>query len=230
MLEPYNKTKQILIGLDLGQSQDYTALSIIEIQQRFSPILSKAGVLQFDYGKYEKDGELLHYIRHLTRFPLGTTYPDIVRMVYKLFFDLYNNHKIKPTLIIDSTGVGKPVFDMFTEAELKPKGITITGGNNVNREGNIFNVPKRDLVGVLQVLFQNNRIKISGSLPTKKTLYDELINFRVKISETGHDSYEAWRSRDHDDMVLSVAVACWYAERSQNRRVRSISKGDLGMR
>jgi len=29
---------------------------------------------------------------------------------------------------------------------------------------------------------------------------------------TGHDSYEAWREGDHDDIVLSLAVACWSAE------------------
>ncbi len=30
---------------------------------------------------------------------------------------------------------------------------------------------------------------------------------------TAHDSYEAWREGDHDDLVLSVAMACWAGER-----------------
>jgi hypothetical protein len=29
---------------------------------------------------------------------------------------------------------------------------------------------------------------------------------------TGNDSYEAWREGIHDDLVLSVALACWFAE------------------
>jgi hypothetical protein len=36
----------------------------------------------------------------------------------------------------------------------------------------------------------------------------------VKINiSTAHDSYEAWREGDHDDLVLSVALACWAGER-----------------
>jgi len=36
----------------------------------------------------------------------------------------------------------------------------------------------------------------------------------VKINlATGHDSYEAWREGDHDDLVLAVAMACWTGER-----------------
>jgi hypothetical protein len=32
----------------------------------------------------------------------------------------------------------------------------------------------------------------------------------VNIS-TAHDSYEAWREGDHDDLVLATALACWRA-------------------
>jgi hypothetical protein len=30
---------------------------------------------------------------------------------------------------------------------------------------------------------------------------------------TGHESPEAWRERDHDDLVLAVALAVWCGER-----------------
>ena len=44
----------------------------------------------------------------------------------------------------------------------------------------------------------------------KDVLVKELLNFRVKINiSTAHDSYEAWREGDHDDLVLSVALSCW---------------------
>ncbi len=35
---------------------------------------------------------------------------------------------------------------------------------------------------------------------------------KINIS-TAHDSYEAWREGDHDDLVLAVAMACWAGER-----------------
>lgn len=30
--------------------------------------------------------------------------------------------------------------------------------------------------------------------------------------ETGHDSYEHYRSSDKDDLVLALSMACWGAE------------------
>jgi hypothetical protein len=45
-------------------------------------------------------------------------------------------------------------------------------------------------------------------------LVKELENFKVKVStRTAHDSYEAWRESDHDDLVLALALACWWRER-----------------
>ena len=32
---------------------------------------------------------------------------------------------------------------------------------------------------------------------------------------TGHDAYEAWREKDHDDEVLAVALGCWVGEQLQ---------------
>ena len=34
------------------------------------------------------------------------------------------------------------------------------------------------------------------------------------------DSYEAWSAGNHDDLVLSVALACWAGERYLRRRMR----------
>jgi len=51
-------------------------------------------------------------------------------------------------------------------------------------------------------------------LADAETLKKELLNVRVKIYiATPHDSYEVWREGDHDDLVLSVALACWAGER-----------------
>ena len=85
-------------------------------------------------------------------------------------------------------------------------------------------MPKRDLVGALQILLQNEQLKSPTGINLKDELIAELQNFKVKLSaESGYDSYEHWRSGDHDDLVLSVAMACWYAERPKPvHRARSI--------
>lgn len=66
----------------------------------------------------------------------------------------------------------------------------------------------------LQVQLQAGGLKIAGQLPEAKILVEELLAFKVKIDpKTAHDSYEAWREGVHDDLVLAVALASWYAEK-----------------
>jgi hypothetical protein len=40
-------------------------------------------------------------------------------------------------------------------------------------------------------------------------LAEELAAFRVKITLAGNETFEAWRERDHDDLVLAVAMALY---------------------
>jgi hypothetical protein len=192
------------VGLDLGQAQDYTALSIVEAH----PTIKKYRVSDYDPIREIECLPLSFDVSYLKRYALGTSYPAIVEDVSQKVRQLN-----KRVFTIDQTGVGRPVFDLFEGAGLKPLGITITGSDIVHGEGRQWRVPKRDLVGILQVAVQAGRLKVAKKLPEAKTLVDEFLNFRVKINlKTAHDSYEAWREGVHDDLVLSVALACWTAE------------------
>lgn len=155
-------------------------------------------------------------IANLERIPLGTSYPDIVRRTGQ-YLERLNHEVTSPQLAIDATGVGRAVFDLFREAKYRPRAITITGGDKVSQDRNSFRVPKRDLVGVLQRAFQTGRLKIYRELPMASVFIEELMNFRVKISGSGHDSYEAWREGVHDDLVLAAAIALWSAEYDRTR-------------
>jgi hypothetical protein len=176
---------KFFLGLDLGQSSDYTALSVLD---RVNP-----------------SNESFYHVRHLERVR-GVPYPEIVRKVT----DIMQSPALagQADLVVDQTGVGAPVVDLFRQAGLDPVGVLIHGGDKASHEGGTWRVPKRDLVGSLQVLFQGGRLKISKKLPLASVLQAELLNFKVKIDpKTAHDSYSAWREQDHDDLVLSVAMA-----------------------
>jgi hypothetical protein len=184
------------VGLDLGQSSDFTALSVLE--------------------QVKSNREPDYYLRRLERVR-GLDYPAIVRKVARVMKsrELISN----ATLIIDQTGVGRPVFDLFVQAGLNPIGVSITGGDSTSNIGREWHVPKRDLVSVLQIMLQNERLKISNRLKLADALQSELLNFQMKISDAGHDSYAAKGSL-HDDLILSVALAAWYASRQlQNQSI-----------
>ena len=221
---------KLLMGLDLGQARDYTALAIIE------KVMPPAGDDAGDVPFYEKKPpafpppvgggaaepakqEPQFHVRYLERFPLGTPYPDVVRRVTEGKKELEASSGGTVPLVVDATGVGLPVVDLFKEAKLRPISVWIHGGETVSQEGRTYRVPKRDLAGVLQVLFQSGRIKVARGLREAETLMRELQNFKVKINiQAGHDSYEAWREGDHDDLVLAVALACWYGLRRKGPR------------
>jgi len=105
---------------------------------------------------------------------------------------------------------------MLREAEIYPAAVFITGGDTVHQDGKEYRVPKRDLVGAVQVLLQTERLKIASSLKEASTLTAELLAFKVNINAKGHDHYGHdvgdWRENPHDDLVPAVALACWLGE------------------
>jgi hypothetical protein len=58
-------------------------------------------------------------------------------------------------------------------------------------------------------------LRIAKTLPLAETLRKEIDTFTVKISSSGHESYEAWREQDHDDLVLALALALWSTRRTE---------------
>jgi hypothetical protein len=185
---------KFIVGLDLGQAADFSTLAVIEV------VATKP--LQLE-------------CRHLARYPLGTLYPAIVSDVATLLTTppLMVQGR-SPALIVDSTGVGRPVIDMFTAARLHPIAAIITGGDTTTHDGNYWRIPKRDLVAAVQAPLQSGLLKFADSLPLIEVLVKEMMDFRVKISANAHDSYGAlWREGSHDDLIFSVMLACWWARR-----------------
>lgn len=209
-----------IIGVDLGQSSDYTALCVLECTGRETGRFTHGRGA--NTGRGWRAGEVSpvyehHYaVRFLERLPIGTPYPVQVARVKELWQRLKAEHNAYPTLVVDQTGVGRPVVDMLRAAALAPAAVTITGGDTVARDGQDWRAPKRDLVSVVQVLLQTKRLKIARDLGEAQTLTAELLAFKVSISLKGHDSYGndvgPWRENPHDDLVLAVALAAWYAE------------------
>lgn len=211
-----------LIGVDLGQAQDYTALCVLERARRDTGRTERTlGGTSLAFRMVEHpQHENVYSVRHLERLPLGTPYPAQVERVVRLHADVAALTKdrvdrTQPQLVVDQTGVGRPVVDMLRKAGLKSlNAVTITAGDTASRDGREHRVPKRELVSVLQVLLQTDRLGIADSLDHAVTLTKELLAFKVKFSDKGHDTYgNDWRENPHDDMVLAVALATWAGER-----------------
>jgi hypothetical protein len=206
---PTTPVTRYVVGLDLGQSADYTAVAVLG--WNCTPDVAKP----------------VYQVGHLERFPLGTKYPDIVRSVAELCRrpEMAGNWQLVP----DATGVGRPVVDMFREAlseyPRRVHPITITGGSSASSSAVGTHVPKRDLVVTLKVLLESQRIEFAGRWPETADLIRETLAFQVKITNAANDTYGAWREGTHDDLVLAVAMAAWYAERKGQPKVARSRQG-----
>jgi hypothetical protein len=203
-------TRHFTVGLDLGQSVDPTAVAIIEKVR--TPVLTRGKVP--DRIPYV----VTYGCRHLERLPLRMTYPDIVLHVRQMMATAPLTGDSK--LVIDASGVGRPIFDLFKEAGLRPAGVVITGGDGWSEDCGMFRVSKQLLVSQLTRATHSGAICIAAELPEAHALRAELSDFRMNTTMSGSATFGA-RSGRHDDLVLALAVGLWHAtlNRSQTEGI-----------
>lgn len=213
------------LGLDLAQVSDYNALVALrrerEIPEPFKP-RAATHWHELELPKPPAPPSPSRYYGNIVeRFQLGLSYTTLVDVVRAMFLD---PGLAGQTLVVDGTGVGRPVVDLFRKAKINCRlmPVTITGSAvsaalgkvNVDEWG-YWHVPKKELVGCVQVLLGTGRLEVAPTLPHAATLVHELKNFHYKINtQTAHVSYENWRDAEHDDMVLAASLAAWAGERA----------------
>jgi len=109
-------------------------------------------------------------------------------------------------LVMDSTGVGEPIFDDFRAGGVDVRGYHFTEGS------------KRRLVENLIVEMEAGRV----GLADVGVLIGELESFRYKMNRSGRVSYEG-PSGGHDDCVMALALAVWGRKRESTRPARVLA-------
>ncbi len=198
------------LGLDVGKVNDPSALCVLERRLKFQP--GPHSPAHPDYGATR----LRYSVRHLERLPLGTSYPAVADRVAAIADKLPLQE-----IVVDITGVGRPVLDMLREKVLGVQltGVHFTGGEKATSPDNrVWNVPKKDLVSGLVVMFQSKELLIAEGLPDAPVLVKELVNFRQFLSATGYASFgNDGKEAQHDDYVSACALAAWRAYRRAPR-------------
>jgi hypothetical protein len=206
-----------VIGVELGQVSDVTAIAIVqsltltflrseEIRER--RWVSVRPVYQGPDGKEVRDHPPVNFaLRHLERIPSGVSYPEIVSRVESLQRQLS-----KPVTVLDATGVGKAAVELFRKSGFYASVFTLTAGDQMTQDGSYYRIPKKDVISSTQVLLQTGRLKIARSLPHAALLARELVNFRFKVGQDRSEDVLDWREGPDDDLVLALAIAAWEAE------------------
>ncbi len=185
---------EFFVGLDLGQSRSHAALAVVE------------------------QGAVLR-LRHLERMARGTAYPEVVERVE----EVVRSRALagRKHVVVDATGVGRPVVDLLRRARLRCRlwAATITSGKRVTRGGGRYGAPKRELIEGVRELLRTGRLEIAAELEDMERLREEMLGMRVRRTAAGHEKYGARRG-GHDDLVLAVALAGWGAGQGGEDGVR----------
>ena len=194
----FTREIEYYFGLDLGQKKSFSAIAIVERtveRERYHNPVTYAQ-------EWEDLGPAQQAVRHLERFPLETSYVDVVDRVKQMLW-----HKelrgSKTKLVVDATGAGAPVVDLFRrDREITQvcdlTAMTITSGAQATkgRGPGDWMVPKQDLMSGLALMFEERRILIARGLAESRQLVEELVRYGRE------DGYR-------DDLALALAMACW---------------------
>jgi len=200
VLVPFNRNSEYgerySLGLDLGKERDYTALVAVRRLHRSS-----------------ENKPPLFQVPAIRRFELGTLYPEMVLQVREILC----RHPFRgATLVIDKTGVGTAIADLFEVTGISPVKVTITGGGKTTFEGRDWHVPKNELISCVGAALHTDTLHIHPTLPHAETLKSELLDFQTKHTVSGYMSHNA-REGAHDDILLALAIGLFHADDRADR-------------
>lgn len=188
-------TNRAVIGVDIGQKTDPTAIVVAEHQDR---------------------GGTMHYpIRLVERLPLGTGYPDVAARIEAVVHGVEQRARqpfrapdaFPVDLIVDATGVGLAVVDMLRDRGLRPTACLLTAGDRrVERTDNTLSIGKAWLVSRLQVLLQSSRIHLPRTAEAA-ALAKELGDYEIRVNANANVQTGAFKTGAHDDLVTALGLA-----------------------
>jgi hypothetical protein len=191
-------------GLDLGQAVDSTALVVVAADT---------------FVARERDPLTMGQVRHTVwtvvaaeRFALGTAYTDIVYEVSRRFSR--SPLAAASTLVIDATGVGAAVWDLFGQQRLPVElsGVVLGAGRAESSSGGKTVVPKLDLVDGLRVAMEAGQLFFARGAVGVELLMDEVCQLEASFRESGSVMVEA-RAGAHDDLAIALMLAVWAARK-----------------
>ena len=108
---------------------------------------------------------------------------------------------------------------MFTAAGLRAVRVAITAGVDAVKQDQLrWSVAKSLLISGVDAKLHSGELRFAAELGEAHALAEELKDFRRHVGVAGRATYQA-RTGKHDDLVLAVAIALWWATERRKHRV-----------
>mgnify|MGYP001566717651 FL=1 len=176
-----SEARAFRIGIDLGQRVDNSAVCLVE------------------------ETETKTVVRLLTKYPLGTPYPSVMRTIAEYVYKPASQLGDVLSFAVDATGVGtvpaQMLQEMLPEARVEPFIFT--------------NQKKRELVGKVKVLHSFGKLRFAtkrGDEYYNRTLTElitEMKQLQAKVirEDASNPEIEVFKTGQHDDLFTALALA-----------------------
>ena len=188
------------VGVDLGRSQDPSAIAIVEFVTE--PTGTVDGATRAPLFRCSL------VLRHLESPRLGTPYTQVVARVRRIA----EHQRVagRCTLVMDASGVGAPVAETLRQDRPAPLvEVVITGGREVSKTTDGYTVPKVVLMSRLEHVLRTKKLRL-GAGELAEEFFRQLTLLQRVVKDSGNVTYSTPGSA-HDDLVMAVSLAVWRA-------------------
>jgi hypothetical protein len=211
------KMRVLAIGLDLAGRAESTGLCVV--QSIRPPGLDSAFYVPIQFQSF--------HVRHLRRFPPGTTTTAIVQGVKdasagagtpssdereEIAPGRFREFETHIRLVTNGTAVGAPIIekirrDLFSYSW--PVDVVTIGAAGQASAHDGIQIPKLDMLDGIYTLLEEGRLKIARDLAEAQSLTQELADYRNRPTSTTSLNSEAMRELPSDDLIFALGIAIW---------------------
>lgn len=186
-----------LIGVDIGQRHEPSAICVVETEDRKTQGRSSEHFL----------------VRLLERLPPGTSFLQLGQRLKVILVGISALGKSRPSIHINATGLGWPVVELIKKETDYMGTVTpvyFNHGDRATEEGSgpshKRNVGKAFLVSNLKCLLETAQIHLPRT-PDAEILSQELLDYNISIPEDANERQGAFKVGSRDDLVTAVGLA-----------------------
>jgi hypothetical protein len=193
-----------LVGLSVGQGTQPTGMAVLERHKRGS------------------GAPATYTCRYLRRWlPPATAYTALLAHLRKMFGDppLAGGY-----LIVEAGPSTKALLSFLRKNPLSAKiqAVEIKTSAEDRKVEGLWKVAKGTVIETTRQVSQEGRLvfdrqmslEVTATTPPAQTVYHALATYPYNEATTVNDAFTS-RDGEYDDLVLAVALACWYGENCQ---------------
>ena len=198
---------RFLIGLSVGQGSQPTGVAVLEK----SKVPGQAGSAPVK----------TYACRYLRRWPPHTTYP----MLHSALAVMLDGPPLAHSDLIVEAGTSLSAVIAFLRkhrlrARMRPTEVKVSTPQGFS--DHTWKVTKGSLIETARQVLQEERLvfddqmppEVRATTPPVQTIYQAMLNYPFNKTPAANEAF-ASRDGEYDDLVLAVALACWYGERYQ---------------